>query len=111
MIETMMPIDEDEAEVEADKRLSMVDEALVAGTIANTNGLLVILAKLVSKGVFDRSDLQAFSDSYSKPLDHVGMRENELVTPDAGPDGIDPRRADALPQRTRRVSVSLDGFD
>ena len=22
---------------------------------------------------------QAFSDSYSKPLDHVGMRENELV--------------------------------
>jgi len=30
--------------------------------------------------VFDRADLQAFSDSYSKPLDHVGMRENELVT-------------------------------
>jgi hypothetical protein len=73
---TMDDIDE-EAE---DKRLSMVDEALVAGTIANTNGLLVILAKLVAKGVFDRSDLQAFSDSYSKPLDHVGMRENELVT-------------------------------
>ena len=60
--------------------LSMVDEALVAGTIANTNGLLVILAKLVAKGIFDRSDLQAFSDSYSKPLDHGGMRENELVT-------------------------------
>ena len=58
----------------------MVDEALVAGTIANTNGLLVILAKLVAKGVFDRADLQAFSDSYSKPLDHVGMRENELVS-------------------------------
>ena len=74
----MVPADEDEAD--SDKRLSMVDEALVAGTIANTNGLLVILAKLVSKGVFDRSDLQAFSDSYSKPLDHVGMRENELVT-------------------------------
>ena len=54
----------------------MVDEALVAGTIANTNGLLVILAKLVARGVFDRADLQAFSDSYSKPLDHVGMREN-----------------------------------
>jgi hypothetical protein len=66
----------DEAE---DKSLSMVDEALVAGTIANTNGLLVILAKLVAKGVFDREDLQAFSESYSKPLDHVGMRENELV--------------------------------
>lgn len=65
---------------EADKQLSMVDEALVAGTIANTNGLLVILAKLVAKGVFDRSDLQAFSDSYSKPLDHLGMRENELVS-------------------------------
>ena len=64
----------------ADKSLSRVDEALVAGTIANTNGLLVILAKLVARGVFDRADLQAFSDSYSKPLDHVGMRENELVS-------------------------------
>ena len=74
----MIP-DEDEIEVEVDKQLSMVDEALVAGTIANTNGLLVILAKLVAKGVFDRTDLQSFSDSYSKPLDHVGMRENELV--------------------------------
>lgn len=60
--------------------LSMVDEALVAGNIANTNGLLVILAKLVSKGIFDRDDLIAFSDSYSKPLDHEHMRENELVT-------------------------------
>ena len=76
MIDVMMPTDE---ETDSDKQLSMVDEALVAGTIANTNGLLVILAKLVSKGVFDRSDLQAFSDSYSKPLDHGGMRENELV--------------------------------
>jgi len=75
-----MTTDEIEDEEDPDKRLSMVDEALVAGTIANTNGLLVILAKLVSKGVFDRADLQAFSDSYSKPLDHVGMRENELVT-------------------------------
>ena len=79
MIKLMMPTDE-EQEVDSDKQLSMVDEALVAGTIANTNGLLVILAKLVAKGVFDRNDLQAFSDSYSKPLDHVGMRENELVT-------------------------------
>jgi len=70
-------IEEDE---DSDKRLSMVDEALVAGTIANTNGLLVILAKLVARGVFDQADLKAFSDSYSKPLDHVGMRENELVT-------------------------------
>ena len=78
MIRVMIPTDEDE--VDADKRLSMVDEALVAGTIANTNGLLVILAKLVARGVFDRADLQAFSDSYSKPLDHVGMRENELVS-------------------------------
>ena len=65
---------------DSDKRLSMVDEALVAGTIANTNGLLVILAKVVARGVFDQADLKAFSDSYSKPLDHVGMRENELVT-------------------------------
>ena len=78
MIRVMIPIDEDE--VDTDKRLSMVDEALVAGTIANTNGLLVIVAKLVSRGVFDRDDLKAFSDSYSKPLDHVGMRENELVS-------------------------------
>ena len=75
-----MDVDETETEAAADSRLSMVDEALVAGTIANTNGLLVILAKLVAKGVFDREDLTAFSDSYSKPLDHVGMRENELVS-------------------------------
>ena len=79
MIVDMSDIDEEEL-TDSDKRLSMVDEALVAGTIANTNGLLVILAKLVARGVFDRADLQAFSDSYSKPLDHVGMRENELVT-------------------------------
>ena len=58
----------------------MVDEALVAGNIANTNGLLVILAKLVAKGVFDAEDLHAFSDSYSKPLDHENMRENELIS-------------------------------
>lgn len=62
------------------QRLTMVDEALVAGNIANTNGLLVILARLVAKGVFDEEDLQAFSDSYSKPLDHEGMRENELIS-------------------------------
>jgi hypothetical protein len=82
-IAAMSPFDESETEsaneVEGDGSLSMVDEALVAGTIANTNGLLVILAKLVAKGVFDQDDLKAFSDSYSKPLDHVGMRENELV--------------------------------
>ncbi len=76
----MDEIEIDALEDEDDSRLSMVDEALVAGTIANTNGLLVILAKLVAKGVFDRADLQAFSDSYSKPLDHEGMRENELVS-------------------------------
>ena len=66
--------------IEPPASLSMVDEALVAGTIANTNGLLVILAKLVARGVFDASDLKAFSESYSKPLDHEGMRENELVS-------------------------------
>jgi hypothetical protein len=71
---------EEEPAEEARSDLSMVDEALVAGTIANTNGLLVILAKLVARGVFDESDLKAFSDSYSKPLDHEGMRENELVS-------------------------------
>ena len=80
MIPPETEIETDADEADSDKRLSMVDEALVAGTIANTNGLLVILAKLVAKGVFDREDLQAFSDSYSKPLDHVGMRENELVS-------------------------------
>ncbi len=72
----MTPTTEDEA----DRRLSMVDEALVAGTIANTNGLLVIVAKLVARGILDKDDLKAFSDSYSKPLDHLGMRENELVS-------------------------------
>jgi len=80
MIGAMIPIDEAESESDSDKRLSMVDEALVAGTIANTNGLLVILAKLVAKGVFDRADLQSFSDSYSKPRYHVVMRGRELVT-------------------------------
>ena len=76
----MDEIEELDGPDEEEARLSMVDEALVAGTIANTNGLLVILAKLVAKGVFDRADLQAFSDSYYKPLDHGGMRENELVS-------------------------------
>jgi hypothetical protein len=47
----MTPMDETDTETEADRQLSMVDEALVAGTIANTNGLLVILAKLVARGV------------------------------------------------------------
>ena len=47
MIESMEPLDQLDEEEETDKQLSMVDEALVAGTIANTNGLLVILAKLV----------------------------------------------------------------
>ena len=65
---------------EESTRLTMVDEALVAGNIANTNGLLVILARLVARGVFDQDDLQAFSESYSKPLDHEGMRENELIS-------------------------------
>ena len=50
-------------EDEDDRALTMVDEALVAGNIANTNGLLVILAKLVAKGIFDAEDLHAFSDS------------------------------------------------
>ncbi|GAA4723143.1 hypothetical protein GCM10023325_20760 [Sphingomonas lutea] len=80
MIAAMRETEDETDQDDGDKSLSMIDEALVAGTIANTNGLLVILAKLVARGVFDRADLQAFSDSYSKPLDHVGMRENELVT-------------------------------
>ncbi len=71
--------DEDEGD-NATGPMSLVDEALVAGNIANTNGLLVILAKLVAKGIFDEEDLQAFSDSYSKPLDHEHMRDNELVS-------------------------------
>lgn len=76
MIEDDTTTDDDEP----NPTLSMVDEALVAGNIANTNGLLVILAKLVARGIFDKDDLKAFSDSYSKPLDHEGMRENELVS-------------------------------
>ena len=76
------PMSEDITTAEADEAdpMSLVDEALVAGNIANTNGLLVILAKLVAKGIFDEEDLQAFSDSYSKPLDHEHMRDNELVS-------------------------------
>jgi len=70
----------DTIEDEEDTALTVVDEALVAGNIANTNGLLVIIARLVAKGVFDAEDLHAFSDSYSKPLDHEHMRENELIT-------------------------------
>ena len=77
MIDDETKMDGDDA---PDSQLSMVDEALVAGNIANTNGLLVILAKLVARGIFDKDDLKAFSDSYSKPLDHEGMRENELVS-------------------------------
>ena len=77
MIEDDTTTDTDDA---PNPTLSMVDEALVAGNIANTNGLLVILAKLVARGIFDKDDLKAFSDSYSKPLDHEGMRENELVS-------------------------------
>ena len=77
MIEDDTTTDDDD---ELNPTLSMVDEALVAGNIANTNGLLVILAKLVARGIFDKDDLKAFSDSYSKPLDHEGMRENELVS-------------------------------
>lgn len=73
-------IETDDPLEEQGQRLTMVDEALVAGNIANTNGLLVILARLVARGVFDQDDLQAFSDSYSKPLDHEGMRENELIS-------------------------------
>ena len=46
----MNPIETDEIdEADSDKRLSMVDEALVAGTIANTNGLLVILATFAAR--------------------------------------------------------------
>ena len=78
MSEDMMTAEPD-GEEEAGP-MSLVDEALVAGNIANTNGLLVILAKLVAKGIFDAEDLQAFSDSYSKPLDHEHMRDNELVS-------------------------------
>jgi hypothetical protein len=78
MSETTEPTDT--IEDEEDTALTVVDEALVAGNIANTNGLLVIIARLVAKGVFDAEDLHAFSDSYSKPLDHEHMRENELIT-------------------------------
>jgi hypothetical protein len=82
MSEEMIESDEAIAEDDGEEAgpMSLVDEALVAGNIANTNGLLVILAKLVAKGIFDAEDLQAFSDSYSKPLDHEHMRDNELVS-------------------------------
>ncbi len=79
MSEEVITADPD-GEEDAPGPMSLVDEALVAGYIANTNGLLVIVAKLVAKGIFDEEDLQAFSDSYSKPLDHEHMRDNELVS-------------------------------
>ena len=79
MSEEVITADPD-GEEDAPGPMSLVDEALVAGNIANTNGLLVIVAKLVAKGIFDEEDLQAFSDSYSKPLDHEHMRDNELVS-------------------------------
>ena len=63
---TAEPADDPDDDADDDTEagpMSMVDEALVAGNIANTNGLLVILAKLVAKGIFDAEDLQAFSDS------------------------------------------------
>ena len=72
-------VEDDDRQLD-DRQLTIVDEALAAGNIANTNGLLVILARLVAKGVFDADDLHAFSDSYSEPLDHENMRENELIT-------------------------------
>ncbi|MCY7339497.1 MAG: hypothetical protein LH465_06040 [Sphingomonas bacterium] len=77
---TADPDSDPDGDEDADPTMSLVDEALVAGNIANTNGLLVIVAKLVAKGIFDDEDLQAFSDSYSKPLDHEHMRDNELVS-------------------------------
>jgi len=80
MSEATTTTDPDDDSGEEAGPMSLVDEALVAGNIANTNGLLVILAKLVAKGIFDAEDLQAFSDSYSKPLDHEHMRANELVS-------------------------------
>ena len=52
--------DGDPADAAEADPMSLVDEALVAGNIANTNGLLVILAKLVAKGIFDAEDLQMF---------------------------------------------------
>jgi len=70
----------DAIEEDEDQALTMVDEALVACNIAKPNGLLGILSRFVAKGVFDAEDLHAFSDSYSKPLDHEHMRENELIS-------------------------------
>ncbi len=43
-------------------------------------GLWDVIASASRRGSLDQADLKTFSDSYSKPLDHVGMRENELVS-------------------------------
>ena len=51
-------IDEDD-----DRQLTIVDEALVAGNIANTNGLLVILARLVAKGIFDAEPPEVMAEA------------------------------------------------
>ena len=84
----------------------MVDEALVAGNIANTNGLLVILAKLVQRGIFDREDLKAFSELLQTigPRGHARERAGQ---PDAGPDGSNACRTDPLLERTGLAAQAL----
>ena len=51
---------EDTIEDDEDQALTMVDEALVAGNIANTNGLLVILARLVPRRIRRRGPACVF---------------------------------------------------
>ena len=121
MIGSMIP---DGIAEDGDKQLSMVDEALVAGTIANTNGLLVILAKLVAKGVFDSvgevRQLRLHGDC------HPG---NILWTPEglplAGPHFVDlddARSGPAVqdlwmllsgerPQQLQQLGALVDGYD
>jgi VWFA-related protein len=64
---------------------ALLEEAILrttagGSTMLNT-AVYIALRELSRLNVGDEgADLQAFSDSYSKPLDHVGMRENELVS-------------------------------
>ena len=62
----------DQTEEADGETISLVDEALVAGNIANTNGLLVILAKLVAKGLADNG---GFTEAEMRMID----RENALT--------------------------------
>ena len=52
----------------------------VTAVVSVVNGFHRPALQAITPKLVDREDLTAFSESYSKPLDHEGMRENELVS-------------------------------